>query len=621
MQSLFPMADFLHRAKKPCQPAFLTKFLLRRSNCFLLDVIQILLIIMAMQPQGKLVLIRDGVPVEEFALPDGVVTLGRAEINDVVLNHHTVSRAHAKLERSDAGWTIIDLGSANGTRVNGVPVQKKTISSGDALSLGDSALRFESAEIRQEPAVTQIASLKDLEQTLAEETLVSTLKNTRDPRLVIHKPGKTAEVPLVEEVVTLGRDPDSRIFLDDPEASRHHARIEHRGHSLLYRDLDSRNGTWLGSERVHEHVFKDGDALRIGHLRLIFKAGFAPEELTVVDPPMLGKKSERRPVVIVPGIMGSELWAGGKCIWPNLKHIFTHPESLSLPDEEQFEVRGMVNEVIVVPNLIKLARYGRLGNYLEEELGYERGKNLLEFGYDWRQDNRESARKLAATIESWQKRCKEAARPIIIIAHSMGSLVSRYYVERLGGKEKVERIIFLGAPHYGAPKMIATLLKGPKLLPFGLLGEKLRQMGVTLPSMYQLLPNYFCAADQKGQRINVLVDESWLAEAQRPHLRNARAFRQELGPHSSIPSISVFGYGLKTITNIAVQTNARGQWQKVDFSLEASGDGTVPETSAVLEGSEIHPVCQYHGSLYTDNDVMMRLKLELTRGLGVRPRS
>jgi hypothetical protein len=117
------------------------------------------------------------------------------------------------------------------------------------------------------------------------------------------------------------------------------------------------------------------------------------------------------------------------------------------------------------------------------------------------------------------------------------------------------------------------------------------------------------------------VDESWLAEAQRPHLQNARAFRQELGPHSSIPSISVFGYGLKTITNIAVRTDSRGQWKKVDFSLEESGDGTVPETSAVLEGSEIHPVCQYHGSLYTDNDVMMRLKLELTRGLGARPRS
>ena len=39
----------------------------------------------------------------------------------------------------------------------------------------------------------------------------------------------------------------------------------------------------------------------------------------------------------------------------------------------------------------------------------------------------------------------------------------------------------------------------------------------------------------------------------------------------------------------------------------------IPETSAVLERAEIHPVQQHHGSLYADNDVKMRLKLELTR--------
>ena len=40
----------------------------------------------------------------------------------------------------------------------------------------------------------------------------------------------------------------------------------------------------------------------------------------------------------------------------------------------------------------------------------------------------------------------------------------------------------------------------------------------------------------------------------------------------------------------------------------------VPEENALVEGAEIHPVLQQHGSLYVDNDVKMRLKLELTRG-------
>ena len=39
----------------------------------------------------------------------------------------------------------------------------------------------------------------------------------------------------------------------------------------------------------------------------------------------------------------------------------------------------------------------------------------------------------------------------------------------------------------------------------------------------------------------------------------------------------------------------------------------IPDHSAILDGSEIHPVQQYHGSLFVDNDMKMRLKLELTR--------
>jgi hypothetical protein len=207
---------------------------------------------------------------------------------------------------------------------------------------------------------------------------------------------------------------------------------------------------------------------------------------------------------------------------------------------------------------------------------------------------------------------------VTIVAHSMGSLVARYYVERLNGKSKVARLIFLGGPHYGSPKMITTLLHGPNLLPFGLLGERLRQMGTTLPSMYQLLPSYLCTTDQSGRQINVLTEESWVSEAQRQMLRDARSFRQELGSRPSVPSISVFGYGLKTISTASVMTGPGGSWDKTEFTQENNGDGTVPEASAVLEGSEIHPVVQYHGSLYTDNDVLMRLKVELTRSVSIR---
>jgi hypothetical protein len=44
--------------------------------------------------------------------------------------------------------------------------------------------------------------------------------------------------------------------------------------------------------------------------------------------------------------------------------------------------------VVIVPNLVKLEQYNRLGDYLVEDLGFERGVDLLEFAYDWRRDVR-----------------------------------------------------------------------------------------------------------------------------------------------------------------------------------------------------------------------------------------
>ena len=62
-----------------------------------------------------------------------------------------------------------------------------------------------------------------------------------------------------------------------------------------------------------------------------------------------------------------------------------------------------------------------------------------------------------------------------------------------------------------------------------------------------------------------------------------------------------------------MKRNPQGRWQNVDFDSEEGGDATVPEQSAIVEGSEIHPVQQTHGALYVDRDVKKRLKVELTR--------
>jgi hypothetical protein len=93
----------------------------------------------------------DGGFLAELVLPDGrrvalganPLVIGRLPECDVVLNDSNVSRRHAELRRSGDGVFLTDLGSTNGTRVNGTPVREQILASGDEVSVGSTKLIFE----------------------------------------------------------------------------------------------------------------------------------------------------------------------------------------------------------------------------------------------------------------------------------------------------------------------------------------------------------------------------------------------------------------------------------------------------------------------------------------------
>jgi hypothetical protein len=145
------------------------------------------------------------------------------------------------------------------------------------------------------------------------------------------------------------------------------------------------------------------------------------------------------------------------------------------------------------------------------------------------------------------------------------------------------------------------------------MGERLREIIMTLPTAYQILPVYPVGTGPPESKINFLEDESWLDPKFHPLLQLGRDFRRELKPSASMPSVSIFGYGIKTISDVSVERNADGKVERVDYVYDTQGDGSVPEKSAFFPGSEIHPVHQHHGALFVDNDVKMRLKMELLR--------
>ena len=91
-------------------------------------------------PAGALVL-RDGTRVQIALDP---VTIGRHPDCDVVLNDAEVSRQHAEVRREDGGFSIVDLGSLNGTKVNGAGVKApRALQDGDVISIGTHTITFE----------------------------------------------------------------------------------------------------------------------------------------------------------------------------------------------------------------------------------------------------------------------------------------------------------------------------------------------------------------------------------------------------------------------------------------------------------------------------------------------
>jgi pSer/pThr/pTyr-binding forkhead associated (FHA) protein/tetratricopeptide (TPR) repeat protein len=79
---------------------------------------------------------------QEFVLEKAAMVIGRTDENDIVINHRSISRHHAKIIREGAHFHIVDLQSANGVRVNGEEYGKVELRKGDHVDLGHVRMRF-----------------------------------------------------------------------------------------------------------------------------------------------------------------------------------------------------------------------------------------------------------------------------------------------------------------------------------------------------------------------------------------------------------------------------------------------------------------------------------------------
>src|SRR5215813_8706242 len=189
----------------------------------------------------------------------------------------------------------------------------------------------------------------------------------------------------------------------------------------------------------------------------------------------------QRPVVVVPGILGSRLCAAAdEIVWGSGSSLSKFARlQLNGDKPENLEPCGLIDKIEVLGPLYSIKAYTALLQHLKA-IGFE-GNNLHLFDYDWRQSNFDTAQKLKKFIED---RRKDGRLPgqFDIIAHSMGGIVTRIYLDK-NPDAPVNKVLYFGTPFLGAANTLGTLSEGWGSVANWLTGgmEKIREVVTSFP--------------------------------------------------------------------------------------------------------------------------------------------
>ncbi len=349
-------------------------------------------------------------------------------------------------------------------------------------------------------------------------------------------------------------------------------------------------------------------------------------------------------VVLLPGITGSVLAnAAGKPVWdPSVRAVWQAVKSLGKSvtglemdpsgDPGEIVATKLVSDVVIVPGFYKIHGYREAENYLASLPGLKPGKNLFSFPYDWRLDNRVHAQRLAdqalGWLHDWRLSSGAADAQLALIGHSMGGLISRYFLECLGGWQHTRTLITLGTPHRGAPNAIDSLVNGmqKKIGPFGL---DLTPMLRSLPSVYQLLPAYPCVETDNSQTqyVAAAAGNGLLPGVDAARAAAARQFHQEIEDacqhNADSDDYRDKGYLTAPLVGIEHPTlqsvhcaGGKVKLQQSRDGIDEGGDGTVPRVSAtpfeLINQQRETYAAQKHGALQNDSGVRSNLQGILT---------
>ncbi|MFO7168114.1 MAG: hypothetical protein DIU80_008795 [Chloroflexota bacterium] len=335
---------------------------------------------------------------------------------------------------------------------------------------------------------------------------------------------------------------------------------------------------------------------------------------------MSDRRMMRDLIVLLPGIMGSVLEKDGAVIWSMPKILGpailsneaafaplylqddTDPERPVLPDN--IRPKSLMYGIHGIHGLALGEGYQQIVAAITSTFDVIQGhpespepENFIPFPYDWRRDNRAAAHRLKEVVERklglWRKRPGMSKARAILIAHSMGGLVARYYLEVLGGWDSCRALITFGTPHRGSLNALDSLCNGHSL------GRAdLTDIVRSFNSVYQLLPTYPTVRVGNEYRRPAELDgipgfsksRAQAALAFHHEIRDAIARRGASAPavtpivgtlQPTAQSARLEGNRVHMSRDLPLSDAERQQLGEKDAEWLATGDGTVPFSSAI----------------------------------------
>lgn len=224
---------------------------------------------------------------QTFSVKKDICVIGRGTENDITLDEEKISRRHAAIKVQGHTYYLKDLNSSNGTFLNGSRLKRAVIvKPGDPIKIGSHLIRIkdrsatvEAIDFNNEKTVIGSSYIGQTVEEAGEEetrymsgTSLASLYSSRFEKLfVISGYDKETKFVLSQQENFIGRKESNTVCLSDASISKRHALISRNNSTYSVRDLGSKNGTFVNSNKITAETFlHPGDTLQLGDIRLLF---------------------------------------------------------------------------------------------------------------------------------------------------------------------------------------------------------------------------------------------------------------------------------------------------------------------------------------------------------------